>query len=940
MAWTVWPLALGSRANVGSARRVALTVVVFASALVALLPGADAVVTTNITVDTTTAIGYTKTGLSTQLVYHGFVEAVPGGQAKLQALNAPMIRIHAGSDAAYPGYGPQLPAGVVQGAWSFAELNQLVSVALAAGSRPVLNVRYAPNWMWTCTKHFDGGSAGVGALADQTYGQFADYMARLVSYYNRGSMVTEAGATILNPAGTALRIDTWEIWNEPDLANEAPCHPADWGPALSAQEYTRMWNAVAPRMRAVDATIRLVGPATANPAQSWTAPADDYFAVLMASGVPKPDALSFHSYGWWDNAVADQTLFDGDRSSGDCCGGIAALSWGLRDLATRFPGVPVYVSELNVNAAYGNDPKGRPSGALGVAWGASAFRSLVLNGAALAHQYEFVASPQFGYIDDATGATYLPYWRDLVLAQAFPPGSTILASTSTTPGVESLAVRRANGSTAVLVVNRQANSPTAVGGAGLAASVTVNVPGTQASSVSVRRIDAATSPLTGPVSQQLAATSVTVSFPGYGMAVIELAGATVPPPTTTTMSTTTTRPTTTTTTTTMRPTTTTTRPSTTTTTTAAPPPVGGGQPAPMRVISRGVPAFSNTSCFPAHAANDGDYDTYWRSCRGAPSVTAPKWLAYDLSSVPAAQRGRVLVSWYNDPMTSQFDHRLDSTPGYNNVRAYSIDVNAAPGGKPPTTGWVTLASVTANTYSSRQHLVDMTGYRWVRMHATASDGSKGNNDVAVNLDVHDAGAGAQDSWIFYGDLVAQDAMSHDTRLASDGARVGTFAQLVNARRPLNFPAYQDGGHDALSSAEGALHMANWLPLFPGRYVVLAYGTSDALGGPAGDPTLAARFHDNMVTMVKAVLAAGKVPILPSVPWGRHASLQANVPMLNLQLARIRAAYPKALAGPDLYSYFRANPTLIGGDGVVPSWDAGNAGYRRQWADWAVASVYP
>lgn len=929
------------RAGVG---RAFLGTVMVTTVLSGLQVHAVAVTSTTVTVDTTAALGPSKTNLSTQLVYHNMIEGVAGGQAKLTALRAPMIRIHAGTDAVYPGYGPQLPEGVTRGAWSFAELDQLLSNARAAGSRPILNVRYAPNWMWTCTTHFDGGNAGVGTLVDPTFGEFAEYMVRLVSYYNKGSMVTEAGATIVNPAGTSLRIDTWELWNEPDLSNEDPCHPADWGPALSAQEYTRMWNAVAPRLRAVDATIRLVGPATANPAQPWTAPADDYFATLMAGSNPKPDALSFHSYGWWDNAVGDQTLFDGDRSSTDCCGGIAALTWGLRDLATRFPGVPVYVSELNVNAAYGNDPKGRPWGALGAAWGASAFRSLVLNGASLAHTYEFIASPQFGYVDDATGATYLPYWRDLVLAQAFTAGSTIVASTSTTPGVESLAVRRADGTIAVLVVNRQANSATAIGGTGLAATVTVNVSGIGASAMTVRRIDATTDPVSGPVSQQVAAaTSVGVSFGGYGMAVIEMGGGTAPPPSTTsTLGTTTTQPSTTTTTT-VPTTTTTTRPTTTTstnpsTTTTTQPPVGGSRPAPMRVISRGVPAFSNTSCYPAQAANDGNYDTHWRSCKGAPSAASPKWLAYDLTGVPSAQRGRVLVSWYNDPMTSAFDHQLDSTPGYNNVRAYTIDVNAAPGGKVPSTGWVTLVSVSGNTYSSRQHLVDMTGYRWLRMSATASDGSRGNSDVAVNLDVQDASAGAQDSWIFYGDSIVQDGMSHDTRLASGGAQVGTFAQLVNTQRSASFPAYQDGGTDALSSADGARHMADWLRLFPGSYVALAYGTTDALTSP-GDPAIASQFYDNMVTMVNAVLAAGKVPILATIPWGRDPSLQANAPVLNAQLALIRAAYPKVLAGPDLYSYYRANPTLISGDGVHPTWDAGDAAYRQQWAAWAVASVY-
>lgn len=939
-----------------------VVVLIATGGLISISQAARASSGTTITVDASSAVGVDKTNLSTQLVYHGVVEGLPNGQAQLNALHMPMIRIHTGSDATYAGYGPELPEGLTKGAWSFAELDQLVSDARTAGALPILNVRYAPNWMWTCTKNFAGDSSGVGGLADPTYNTFADYMARLVSYYNKGSMLTENGTTIVNPAGTSHRIDNWELWNEPDLSNEDPCHPASWGPALSAQEYTKMWNVVAPKMRAVDPTVQLIGPTTANPNEPTTAPADDYFATLMANANPKPNALSFHVYGWFDNAVTDQIMFDGDGTSSNCCGGIPNLTYGLQDLSSRFPGVPVYVSEMNVNAAYGNDPSGRPWGALGAAWGGSAFRSLVLNGASLAHQYEFASGPQFGYVDESTGQTYLPYWRDMVLAQAFPAGSTIVSATSTTPQVETLAVKRPDGSVAVLVVNRQVNSATTTGGPGLPATVTVNLSGLVPASVKVRQIDANTSAATGPTTQQLGATAtVALTFPGYGMAVVEASGTastttttqpattttTTKPTTTTTQppaTTTTTQPTTTTTspattTTTSPATTTTTKPPVTTTTTTQPPQSSGGPP-PMALISKGAPAYSNDDCsgaYPAGNANDSSYMTYWLAC-GTPSASSPKWLAYDLSGVATAKRGRVLVSWYNDPITSEFDHSVDQGVGYNNVGAYTIQANAAGGGTAPTANWVTLATVTANTFSSRQHLVDMTGYNWLRMAVTASDGSAGNSGVALNLDVQDASAGAQDSWIFYGDSITQDGMPHDTRTSSAGATVGTFAQLVNGQKPLSFPAFQDGGIGGLLSADGAAHISTWLSQFAGKYVSLAYGTNDALAS-ANDPAIVQPYHDNMVAMVNAVLAAGKVPVLPTIPWGRDPGLQANVPVLNNQIALIEAAYPQVLHGPDLYTYFKNNQSLISADGIHPIYDTGYAAYRQQWANWAITSVY-
>src|SRR4051812_34468871 len=235
----------------------------------------------------------------------------------------------------------------------------------------------------------------------------------------------------------------------------------------------------------------------------------------------------------------------------------------------------------------------------------------------------------------------------------------------------------------------------------------------------------------------------------------------------------------------------------------------------MPVISRGVPVYTSSAVYPATNANDADYSTYWRG-------TPPAWLAYDLSSVPAMRRGQVVVAWYNDPITAPYNHTVINDVGYNIPGVYSIEANAAAGGgAPPTAGWVTLASVTGNTYHSRQHVVNLTGYNWVRLNVTASDGSALNTDAMINMDVHDASQGVQDDWIFYGDSITQGAMAHQA--------TGSYSQLINAAQPGRFPAAEDGGIGYLLSADGASHLDTWLPLFPGHYVGLAFGTNDANG---------------------------------------------------------------------------------------------------------------
>ena len=202
----------------------------------------------------------------------------------------------------------------------------------------------------------------------------------------------------------------------------------------------------------------------------------------------------------------------------------------------------------------------------------------------------------------------------------------------------------------------------------------------------------------------------------------------------------------------------------------------------MPVISRDKPVFASSAQYPAANANDASYGTFWRS-------SGPAWLAYDLSSVPAFQRGRVDVAWYNDPTTGAYDHALGGGPAYNNVGAYTIEANPGPGsGSPPTSGWVVLATVSGNTFHSRAHVVDMTGMNWIRINVTQTDGSTGNNDVMLNMDVHDASLGADDSWIFYGDFLTQDGMSH-----APISSTGNYSQLVNATNSSYFPQFEDGG---------------------------------------------------------------------------------------------------------------------------------------------------
>lgn len=340
-----------------------------------------------------------------------------------------------------------------------------------------------------------------------------------------------------------------------------------------------------------------------------------------------------------------------------------------------------------------------------------------------------------------------------------------------------------------------------------------------------------------------------------------------------------------------------------------------------------MPAYTNDDCqgaYPARLANDNSYDTKWLSCT-QPSVGRPVWLAYDLSRVAASGRNKVLVAWYNE--TNSYDHTVINEDAYNIPGSYTIDVNPAPGGNPPVSGWSTLVTVTDNHYHSRQAILDMAGNNWLRINVTVSDGSPQNYDVSLNMDVYDASKGTNDDFIFWGGSITAGTMAHYTV-----AGTKSFAQLINAQLPDHFPVQEDGGIGYLTSGDGAKYINTWLPLFPGHYVGLSYGTNDALA--CVDPT---DFYNNYVSMVRAIIKAGKVPIISHITWSTHQNVQRCAPALNAQLDKLSIAFPRVVKGPNFWAIFRNHPELLS-DGIHPN-DQGAALYRKAWAHTIIISIY-
>lgn len=364
---------------------------------------------------------------------------------------------------------------------------------------------------------------------------------------------------------------------------------------------------------------------------------------------------------------------------------------------------------------------------------------------------------------------------------------------------------------------------------------------------------------------------------------------------------------------------------------------GKKAPAPMEMISADAPAYSDSNCMfgklPS-AANDGAYMNQWRSCN-PPSAKKPVWVALDLSAVAAEKREKVLFVWYNED-TSPYDHTLITAindPGRNIPGAYTISVNSAPGGKLPEGGWTTAVTAGKNTFHSRQHVFGMKGQNWVRMSVIESDGMKDAMNAAFNIDIYDASKGMEDNWIFIGDSITQMSMHHDPFKNSRGS--GIFTDMIREKHKGRIPVQENGGTGYMQSSDGAKHINEWLAMFPGKYVALSYGTNDAWNG-----MLPEEFYNNYKIMVEAVLKAGKVPLVPTIPWSsKIEKIQEHGIELNKQIKRIYKEYPKAVKGPDFWEMYKKEPALLSADGVHPAWPEGLYAYRKAWADLALDKVY-
>jgi hypothetical protein len=402
------------------------------------------------------------------------------------------------------------------GLYDFTKIDAIVQPVLQVTDGSPLLQLYAPAWMWV------NGDTSKGMI-DPTFNQFADWAATLVKYYNTPGGFTDSvsGKTFVSPAGKP--IEWWGVFNEPNLTSMTP------------QQYVALYNLTAQKMLAVDPTIKLVGIELSD----WGNEPQRYLPAFVA-GVTQPvHALATHYYGSCNQKDKDTQVVNTVTGFHD------HVQYFYSQMATKpaLANLPVWVTENNVNADWSNngvsacnspqtflaDPRG--TSAFFAGWRPYVFSQLTKAGAQSLHHWDYNADQQYGEVDGNNGQTLLSYWADYWLGQVMTDvadptqsGIDLLPITSTETSPELLAVRKSDGTVAVMVANYAVANSGDNNGAGAPRSVVIDTSaiGTFKSAKQVT-IDATTSATTGPTATAVTpASKMTVMLNGYGVTFLEL----------------------------------------------------------------------------------------------------------------------------------------------------------------------------------------------------------------------------------------------------------------------------------------------------------------------------------------------------------------------------------------------------------------------------------
>lgn len=253
--------------------------------------------TNKLNVDWNKVVGISKTTATLQLVENPAVRPSSPIHKKifeaLKNLNADYVRYVPWFPYPKMAVAELKPPTATETFWDFTYLDSTMEALMDAtsGHSVVINFSTTPAWLWKTDNEVEYPENAYGLcwsynagteLRDTTMKQLADYYERLFSWYTKGGFTDELGK--YHRSNHHYKIAYWEVLNEPDLEHN-----------ISAQLYTKMYDAIVERLKKVSPLTKFIGMSLAFNARP------DFFEYFLnhknhRPGIPL-DGISYHFYG-------------------------------------------------------------------------------------------------------------------------------------------------------------------------------------------------------------------------------------------------------------------------------------------------------------------------------------------------------------------------------------------------------------------------------------------------------------------------------------------------------------------------------------------------------------------------------------------------------------------------------------------------------------------
>ena len=250
-------------------------------------------------------------------------------------------------------------------------------------------------------------------------------------------------------------VQYWNIGNEPTLYNGVM---QNRGETYDVNRFNQEWRTFAEAMKAVDPTIKLVGPeinqlshditpgATTNYGE-WD---ESWMVEFLKANGDLVNVVSFHRYPYPSSRISGAPSMDELR--------LNAQEWDrifihARELIREHTGRDLPIAVTEFNSAYDKSFGGEttPDSHFNAIWMADVLGSMIKNGVFMANQWALTAKAGYGGLGLVGQFDVFPSYYTYQMYKKF--GNELIYCSSDDPDLSIYAARREDGALTVMVIN-------------------------------------------------------------------------------------------------------------------------------------------------------------------------------------------------------------------------------------------------------------------------------------------------------------------------------------------------------------------------------------------------------------------------------------------------------------------------------------------------------